>query len=398
MAILAQNTTPTIADIFAHSGQAFLARYPQPAHHHRLIQLIQICRTAHLGGHLQKCSSCDYSKPAYNSCRSRLCPQCQTLKKERWVEARKQELIPCPYFHGVFTIPHELNAIALWNKKRIYGILFESVNETLQTFAAQKWGKDAKLGVISVLHTWNQKLQDHIHLHCVIPGGALRSNQGTTPSFVQVESENFLFPVHALSQVFKAKFIEKLRRARPKLRIPRSLGYLDQPENFSDYLGSLWNREWVVYAKRPFHGPEQVIEYLGRYTHKTAISNRRIVKIEGDRVFFKYRDRKDGDTEKVLNLPSVEFLRRFMLHALPKGFQRIRHCGFLSNRRKKKNLAQILQLTNPVRLIQIKFEGQKSPITAASFMLKKLGIDITRCPRCGTGGLSAVSLTVFHPP
>jgi hypothetical protein len=195
--------------------------------------------------------------------------------------------------------------------------------------------------------------------------------------------------------VFKTKFIEKLRRDRPKLQIPRSLGYLENPSQFSDYLDSIWSREWVVYAKRPFRGPEAVIEYLGRYTHKTAISNRRIVKIEGDRVFFKYRDRKDGDTEKILDLHAVEFLRRFMLHALPKGFQRIRHFGFLANRKKRQNLAAITRAVEPSRLARL--SAPPAPITAASFLLDKLGIDITRCPRCGKGELHAAALSL-HPP
>jgi hypothetical protein len=395
MTSVTQPSPPTIADVFGLFGQAFLEQYPQPPHHHRLIRWIQICRTAKLGGHLQKCDDCDYSKPAYNSCRCRLCPQCGTLKKERWVEARKSELIPCPYFHGVFTIPHELNALVLRNKTLLYGILFETVNETLQDFTLKRWGKGAQLGVIAVLHTWNQKLSDHIHLHCVIPGGAMQPESSHTP-LIQVESENFLFPVHALSQVFKAKFIDRLRRARAQLAWPRPLAYCEREDLFSDFLETLWKREWVVYAKRPFRGPEQVIEYLGRYTHKTAHSNRRIVKIEGDRVFFKYRDRKDGDTEKVLDLPAVEFLRRFMLHALPKGFQRIRHFGFLANRKKKQNLARILRAVDPARLERLRSKPAP-PITAASFLLENLGIDITRCPRCGKGELHAATLA-SRPP
>ncbi len=364
-----------VSDIFHNFGASFLKRYPQPRPHLKSIHLIKICRTSKLGGHLQKCNSCDYSKPMYNSCRSRMCPRCQTLKKERWVEARKNELLPCSYFHGVFTLPHQLNILALRNKKLIYNLLFETVSSTLQTFSSNKL--KGKLGFISVLHTWNQKVLDHIHLHCIIPGGAFGKAESR---WIPVKNEDFLFPVKALSKVFKAKFLEGLRRVQDQLYLPE---HIQRRESFNDYLDTLWKQNWVVYAKRPFKGPEAVINYLGRYTHKTAISNYRIIKIEDDKVIFKYRDRRDGDVEKTMALNAVEFLRRFMLHTLPKRFHRIRHYGFLSHRFKDSNIEEIYKALNLLRPPK----SDLKKMTPAQFILTALNIDITRCPHCKKGVL-----------
>lgn len=306
-----------------------------------------------------------------------MCPKCQSLKRERWVAARKKEILPCKYFHGVFTVPHSLNPLALWNKKLIYAVLFEAVSETLQAFASKELG--GRLGFISVLHTWNQKVLDHIHLHCLIPAGALHPDTG---QWIPCKRSNFLFPVQAVSQVFRAKFLEKLRARESLLKIPPSLGYLKTPGGFQDFLDSVYREAWVVYTKQPFNGAEQVIEYLARYVHRVAISNQRIVKVEGDQVSFKYRDRKDGNQEKLETLPVHEFLRRFMLHAVPKGFQRIRYHGFLANRSKEKNVEKIYASLQLKRILQVLV-----PITARDFLLKRFGLDITRCPQCSSGNL-----------
>ena len=327
--IVPENQKLEVANLFAQFGEEFLKKHPQPHENYSPINLIQSCRTSKMGGHLQRCSNCDYTKPMYNSCRCRMCPKCQSLKRERWVEARKKEILPCKYFHGVFTLPHSLNPIALWNKKLIYGLLFESVSETLQKFAEQELR--GRLGFISVLHTWNQKVMDHIHLHCLIPAGAVHPETG---KWIPCRRSEFLFPVHALSKVFRAKFLEKLAAIRGELKIPPRLGYLSDPRSFQDFLDSAWEEEFVVYTKQPFDGAAQVIEYLGRYVHRVAISNHRILKCEGDQVSFSYRDRADENKEKVETIAAVEFLRRFMLHAVPKGFQRIRYHGFLANRTK----------------------------------------------------------------
>jgi hypothetical protein len=373
--IIPENSNLEIADLFVRFGDEFLKKHPQPSEHHSFINLIKSCRTQALGGHLQKCGSCDYSKPMYNSCQCRMCPKCQSLKRERWVQARKQDLLPCKYFHGVFTLPHKLNSITLWNKKHIYAALFDSVTDTLQTFAKQEL--NGKLGIITVLHTWNQQLLDHIHLHCLIPAGALDLK---TKKWNPCKSDDFLFPVLALSTVFRSKFIERLRSLHRELKLPESLGYLRDPSSFQDFLDDLFQENFIVYTKQPFSGPEQVIEYLGRYVHRVAISNRRIEKVEGDHVFFRYRDRKDGNKEKTAVLPATEFLRRFMLHSVPKGFQRIRHHGILANRSKKQNVDHIYLTLAITRITQL-----LEPLSARDFILKKFGVDIAQCPSCKKG-------------
>lgn len=366
-----------IADLFAKFGDDFLQKHPQPSQHHSFIHLIKSCRTKVLGGHIQKCNTCDYSKPMYNSCQCRMCPKCQSLKRERWVESRKQDLLPCKYFHGVFTLPHSVNLIALWNKKQIYAALFDTVSATLQSFASQEL--KGKLGIITVLHTWNQQLLDHIHLHCLIPAGALDPE---TKQWTPCKSDNFLFPVFAVSTVFRAKFIQRLRSLHNELKLPPSLGYLRDPSSFQDFLDELFKEDFVVYTKQPFAGPEQVIEYLGRYVHRVAISNRRIEKVEGNTVFFRYRDRKNGNQEKTAELPVTEFLRRFMLHSVPKGFQRIRHHGILANRAKKQNVERIYLALAITRIIQL-----LQPVSAREFILRRFGVDIAQCPQCKKGQL-----------
>jgi hypothetical protein len=366
-----------VAALFSRFGEEFLAKYPQPYENHSAIHLIKNCRTAKLGGHLSRCDHCEYKKPVYNSCRSRMCPKCQSLKRERWVEARKREILPCKYFHGVFTLPHSVNRLALWNKRLIYALLFEAVSETLQAFASRELC--GRLGFISVLHTWNQKVLDHIHLHCLIPAGALASKTG---EWIPCRGSAFLFPVRALSQVFRAKFLEKLKAAQGRLKIPPEFGYLRNSHAFQEFIDSLWQEAFVVYTKQPFAGPEQVIEYLGRYVHRVALSNRRIVGLEGDQVTFTYRDRTDGNQEKRETVAAVEFLRRFLLHALPKGFQRIRYHGFLANRTKDQNIERIHQALTIKRRI-----SATDPITAREFILKRFGVDITRCPVCSKGTL-----------
>ena len=366
-----------VAEIFRLHGERFLNQYRQPAHHLKLIHLIKSCRTSALGGHMQKCDSCDFEKPMYNSCRCRMCPQCQVLKRERWVEARNNELLPCAYVHGVFTLPHELNVLASYNKDLIYKLLFDSVSETLQTFAKREL--NGQLGFISVLHTWNQKLQSHIHLHCVIPAGAF---ERASSKWLPVTNDKFLFPVRALSKVFKAKFLGMLRERASEVVRP---AHLRDDATLNDYLNIVYNKEWVVYAKRPFNGPKQVIEYLGRYTHKTAISNSRILRLNENEVVFKYRDRADGDTEKTMALDGVEFLKRFMLHVLPKGMHRIRFYGFLSNKAKNKNIEKIYRYLSVVR------PDVRDPkdITPESYFKRKFDIDITKCPQCKHGKFSA---------
>jgi hypothetical protein len=366
-----------IAQLFSQFREDFLLKYPQPYENYSFIHFIESCRTEKMGGHVQKCSACDYSKPMYNSCRSRMCPKCQSLKRERWVEARTHEILPCKYFHGVFTLPHSINYLAISNKKLIFSILFESVSGTLQAFAKEEMG--GKLGFISVLHTWNQLLLDHIHLHCLIPAGVIHSETG---QWKPCRSSTFLFPVLAVSKIFRSKFLVKLKAIHSELKLEGDMGYLKNPASFQDFIDSAWKEAFLVYTKQPFNGAQQVLDYLGRYVHRTGMSNHRLVSLNGDRITFKYRDRKDENKEKLETVPVVEFLRRFMLHTLPKGFPRIRYHGFLANRSKEKNVTQIYRDLAIDRLIKLLI-----PITAGEFLLKRFGIDINRCPQCKDGTL-----------
>jgi len=377
-----------VADVLQQFGAAFYKRHPQSPHVCSALNLIKICRTAALDGHLDHCPDCGWSRPAYNSCRNRHCPKCQTMAKEEWLEKRMQELLPVPYFHCVFTLPHELNPLILQNKKVLLGLLFKSVNETLQTFAKDpKWKLQGQLGFIAVLHTWNQQLNDHFHLHIVIPRGALRGVE-----FIHSKKNKLLFPVKALSPVFAAKYRQHLTRAykKGKLQFHGQCKPLAQPANFYTLLEKTKKNPWNIYAKRPFGGPKQVLEYLGRYTHRVAISNHRILNIENDQVTLKTRNRKTNDIIPI-ELEGVEFLRRFSLHILPKGFTKIRFYGFLAHTNKKYALNIIrasLQVDPPER------PEKEPPIEK---ILRLTGHDITRCPKCKST-LEALPLPDPQPP
>ena len=315
---------PEVAEIFRIYGKDYLKNHTLPSSHKKVMRHITVCRTAELGGHIEQCDSCGFQRNAYNSCRDRHCPKCQCLVKEKWLNDRKAELLPCGYFHLVFTVPHELNPIILCNKTVTLAILFAAVNETLQAFAKDaQWRLEGQLGFIAVLHTWSQTLMDHFHLHCVIPGGVL--------SFDKTQwipaSQSFLFKVDSLAKEFRKRYLKKLDRAfvDKKLIFPgntRSYGY--RP-TFKTLIQSLFQTSWIVYAKRPFAGAQQVLEYLGRYTHRVAISNNRIVSIKNGKVTFTYRDRKRNVEVKNMTLYADEFIRRFLLHVLPNGFMKIRY-------------------------------------------------------------------------
>lgn len=294
-----------------------------PASQLKILGHIVTCRTAALGGHLEKCDSCEHERPAYNSCRDRHCPKCQTMTKEKWLEARKAELLPVRYFHKVFTLPHLLNGLILCNKKVMIGILFKAVSKTLLQFGMDPRSKlKGKIGFTLVLHTWDQKLRDHFHIHCVIPAGGL-SEEG---KWIHAKHLDYLFSVRALSVVFRGKYLDLLTKAYEddELIFPGKQQALQDPICFRNLLDCLRDKNWVVFSKAPFQGPEKVINYLGRYTHRVAISNNRIVGVNDTNVSFTYRDRKTEKT-RVETVAGTEFLRRFLLHSLPKGLQRIRH-------------------------------------------------------------------------
>jgi hypothetical protein len=371
-----------VADIFREFGEGYRQKNSLSLEQLKVMHSIEVCRTAYLGGHKEKCDACGFERHAYNSCRNRHCPKCQTLKKAQWVEDRTAELLPVPYFHNVFTLPHELNPIALCNKKTVYSILFRAVSETLLDFGRNNLG--GTLGFIAILHTWDQRLLDHLHLHCVIPGGVLSADK---TKWKKPTKDDYLFNVKALSLVFRGKFIDDLQKSYAKgaLRFPGSAAKYATQEGFSELMKGLRSKDWVVYSKKPFAGPEQVLEYIGRYTHRIAISNNRIVSVSDGKVTFTYRDRRNNNTLRLKTLEADEFIRRFLLHVLPDGFMKIRHFGFLSNRRKKKNVRLCRELIGDNRPA-----SEREKKTAAEWMFELTGTDITKCPCCG-GRLQAIA-------
>jgi hypothetical protein len=370
-----------VADVFRLYGDAYRAAQPLPESHHKVMDDIARCRTAALGGHVERCDACAFEQPAYNSCHNRHCPKCQALAKAKWVEARRMELLPTGYFHTVFTLPHELNPLALGNKRVVFGRFFQSVSAALQDFGRRVLG--GRIGFTAILHTWDQKLLDHIHVHCIIPGGALSPDQQHwLPS-----EERFLFDVLELSAEFRSQFVDALQHAfdRGELRFPGDMQPLADPAAFAGLLDTVGAKDWVVYSQPPFAGPETVVDYLGRYTHRVAISNHRIRDVSEGQVTFTYRDRREGNVVKVMTLPAHEFIRRFLLHVLPYGFQRIRHFGILANRYKAQALGRCRALLGLDPALP-----KPEPKTPREWMLELTGQDVTRCPRCGSGTLRPV--------
>jgi len=361
---------PELADIFRSHGQSYQRTHRLSASQQKVMRAVSVCRTQELGGHLKQCDTCGFEHPTYNSCRNRHCPKCQSLAKAKWLEKQTSELLPVGYFHLVFALPHEFNRLILAHKKILLSVLFRAVSETLLEFGQRRLG--ATIGIIAVLHTWDQTLKDHFHLHCLVPAGALSLDHsrwiGARP--------NFLFPVTALSQVFQGKFLALLEQACDKGKIP--------PAN--NEIKASRQKSWVVYAKKPFGSPQTVLDYLGRYTHRVALSNERILSVQNGQVTLSYRDRKDGDQKKTVSLEAHEFIRRFLLHVLPDGFMRIRHFGFLANRAKKHALAQCRKL--------LKLDAALPEIpkkSAHDLLLELTGIDLNRCPSCHQGTMIVVA-------
>jgi len=379
-----------LADIFRAHGAAYrqthrLARAPR-----RAMRAIETCRTAALGGHRETCDTCGAERIAYNSCRNRHCPKCQTLAKERWLDARRAELLPVEYFHLVFTLPHTLNALAQGNPRLLYALLFHATADTLTTFGRDPRHLGGDLGVTAILHTWGQNLSQHLHLHCVVTGGALASDGAR---WIPAPS-GFLFPVRALAQVFRGKYLDALRRAfrAGTLVFAGSTAALADPSAFAAWLNQLRQHDWVVYAKRPFAGPEQVLEYLGRYTHRVALSNERILSLADGRVCFRWKDYADGDRVKVMELEAAEFIRRFLLHVVPDGFVRIRHFGLLANRTRRIKLARCRQV-----LAQPAAPADRPVESVHALMLRLTGIDIDRCPVCQQGRVHVTAILPSAP-
>ena len=368
-----------LADIFRRYADDYRRSHTVSYEQLKVMRHIEICRTAVLGGHVEQCDQCAFELIAYNSCRDRHCPKCQTLTKEQWLNDRKAELLPCGYFHLVFTLPHDLNPIILSNKKTALNILFASVNQTLQAFAKDpQWRLEGRLGFISVLHTWSQTLIDHFHLHCLIPAGALSF---TKDKWIPA-SDNYLFKITSLASEFKKRYLKLLSGAylKDELIFTQKTAALNSRQAFQQLINSVSKKRWIAYAKRPFAGPQQVLDYLGRYTHRVAISNNRIISMDNGRVTFTYRDRQKNNEIKKMTLDADKFIGRFLLHVLPKGFFKIRYFGFLAHTNKKKDIPLIRKLIDPDATLPEKINESISEM-----MLRLTGIDISCCPKCKKG-------------
>ena len=379
---------PEVADIFRQHGPAYRESHGLPVNHLRVMRAIEACRTAVLGGHKDKCDHCGHLEISYNSCRNRHCPKCQTLAKEKWIEARGKDLLPVEYFHVVFTIPSELNTLVLLNRKVMYDLLFCSVSETLMELANDRKHLGAKPGVICILHTWGQNLMEHPHIHCIVTGGGLDGG-----SWVSCR-KGFLIPVRVMSALFRGKFLDLLQKSfkADNIVFSGSISQLKEPETFESFRRHLYNKKWVVYCKPPFDGAKGVLQYLGRYTHRIAISNNRILANQNGKVSFLWRDYADDNRQKTMTLKADEFIRRFLLHVLPHRFVRIRHFGLLANRNRKDNIA----LCREILADKSSPKENLKKETWQEQLLRITGIDVTICPVCQKGKMQRIEILSPH--
>jgi len=375
-----------VADVFRHFGPAFRDRRGASLStaRRRAMRAIELCRTAPLGGHAERCDECGHQRIAYNSCRNRNCPKCQGLARAKWLEDRQAELLDVPYFHVVFTVPDEIAAIAFQNQTVVYDILFRAASETLRTIAADPKHLGAEIGFLAVLHTWGQNLLHHPHLHCLVPGGGIAPDGR---SWIACRP-GFFLPVRVLSRMFRGLFLHHLTQAFAggKLNFFSVHRHLHEPAAFRRYLAPVHRTEWVVYAKRPFAGPAQVLDYVGRYTHRVAISNNRLVSMDNDKVRFRWRDYRDGNRQKTMTLQGGEFIRRFLVHVLPDGFRRIRYYGFLGNCHRAQKLALCRELLGMVPTARA-----DPPADYRDRFETLTGQSLRACPHCQTGVMAVIS-------
>ena len=367
-----------VAEIFRQHGPAYRKSHRLPRNHLRVMRAIEVCRTAVLGGHRDKCDNCGHMEISYNSCRNRHCPKCQTLRKEKWIADRNEDLLPIEYFHVVFTIPSELNHLVSMNQKVLYDLLFRSASETLMELANDPKHLGAKIGVIGILHTWGQNLMDHPHIHCIVTGGGIDGERWVSCR------KGFFIPVRVMSALFRGKFLSHLNNhfKRGELAFPGSISHLKEQGTFASFRNQLYQKKWVVYCKPPFDGAKGVLQYLGRYTHRIAISNNRIIAIRDGNVSFLWRDYADGNRPKTMMLQTFEFIRRFLLHVLPARFVRIRHFGLLANRTRKDNIALCRKILGDGKT------ATKEKIVKETWqeqLFRICGIDVTTCPVCQKG-------------
>jgi len=370
-----EKPTHEIADIIRLYGDDYRKKHRLPPLYHGVLNAISNCRTAILGGHIEECDTCGDQRNCYNSCRNRHCPKCQGINNVRWVQEREAELLPIQYFHVVFTLPHELNPLAQYNQACLYTILIQSATETLQSFADKRW--KGTLGITVVLHTWGQKLEQHIHLHCIVTSGVLTHDKQRWVN----APKNYLFKVENLSVVYCEKFCDKLKQAfeQGELINPPDSLLAASPRHLQQFIQQLHNKSWVVYSKPPFADPAALLKYLSRYTHRIAISNRRILSIDNGEIRLTYKDYKDNSKEKILTLSAEEFIRRFLLHVLPKGYVRVRHFGLLAGRNRTAKLNQCRHLFGLPPC------AQKERLSSLDILRELSDSDPSLCPVCGRG-------------
>ena len=360
-----------VATIFGKHIGDYQDQYPLWPEHRKIAFDLLNCRTAYLGGHIDRCTDCGTMRISYHSCRNRHCPKCQHMPRERWLEKRNDEILPTSYFHVVFTLPHELNTVILNNKKVMLNILFKAASQTLLTFGENELG--GRLGFISTLHTWDQQLKAHFHLHCLVAGGAVSKNALRWTAC----KSSYLFNIEALALVFRGKFMDLMRKAC----LSGDLNFAD--DHYKKLKSRLYDKKWIIDVRDPVKNPEHVLQYLARYTHRVAIANSRITALKNGMVTFKIKNRKKNRAEQI-TVTAVEFIRRFLLHSLPKRFVRIRHYGFLANRNRSANLNNIRQL------MALTVATKKEPTSVEQMMLKLTGVDITTCPCCQKGKMRLV--------
>ena len=384
--------TLEVADIVRAHGDEYRRAHAETLSvgQKRVLRAIQRCRTAELGGHLERCDQCGHERNAYNSCADRHCPKCQSFARAKWLEKRQGELLECEYFHVVFTLPAELAALALQNKRQMYDLLFRATADTLQSIAADPQHLGAQIGFFCVLHSWGQTLNFHPHLHCVVPGGGISLDGSRWVAC----RPGFFLPVNVLSCRFRKLYLRYLEQtyAAGKLQFYGELRELSEPKSFARYLAPLHDSEWVVYAKAPFGGPDRVLDYLGRYTHRVAISNNRLEELKDGQVRFAYKDYKHEQRHKVMTVSADEFLRRFLLHVLPDSFQRIRHYGLLSNRHRAENLTrcrELLAMPAPIPVPERSYRERWQQLT---------GHDPLQCPQCRNGKMVRIAILPVGNP
>lgn len=376
-----------IQDIFIQCSEEFLSGNHVSFEQLKAINAIKNCRTDSLGGHIEVCDTCGNVHVSYNSCRNRHCPKCQGMAREKWIYDRQQDILPIKYFHAVFTVPEELYPIFRMNQKLLYDILFKASSQTLLELSSDKKYIGAQIGFISVLHTWGQNLMFHPHIHCIVTGGGLSENENSWRN----SKKNFFIPVKVLGKKFRGKFLCYLKDEyyANKLKLYGDSYRLRDKFVFSGFIDNLFKKNWVVYCKKPFENESYVINYLGRYTHRVAISNSRIVDFKDKKVTFKWKDYKDNNKNKIMTLDASEFIRRFLLHILPKGFVKIRYYGLLSNRNRN------LKLARCKNIFKIQIKGKEHRISAAELFKILTGKEIDSCRKCKQGKM--ITVCTFHP-